>query len=113
MRLLGQEGGVPSVPGGTAQIAFLIATLSGMIAAVTALAKVIKDFMAERNKPADAGTSETDREAQHRVLRESIEALGDALEEAADERARREAAEADAADWRDRYIRLLEGDRDQ
>lgn len=112
MRLLAQEAAAPSVPGGAAaQVAFLIATLSGMIAAVTALAKVIKDFVADRNKPDDG--SETDREAQSRVLRESIEALGDALQEAADERARREAAEADAAGWRDKYIRLLEGGRDQ
>lgn len=109
MRLLAQEG---APDGGVAAIAFLLAAVTGMVTAVTALIKAVRDR--RRNGPTreQQPLAENLDEAQTRILREAIEALGDALEEAADERGRREAAEADAADWRDRYIRLLEGGRE-
>lgn len=98
--------------GPLAGAAFLVSTLTGMVVAVTALVKVLVDkrrkAVESEAPPAGGIADEHVDEAQARIVREALEALGDAQDEAAHERERREAAEAEADGWRNRYIELLE-----
>lgn len=95
----------PSTAGPLAGVAFVIATATGMVTAATALVKIILERRQAKAAPPPPPPEETVDAAQARIVREALENMADA-----DLRAER--AEAEARDWRDRYIRLLEGERD-